>query len=188
MRRIHDIIDLIQGGTLGVTFVFILVLCILLLITAPAYGQDNTLMQEVGYEVHMGFPADLGTTGFGEMPALYGLTIDWHVIPKAGLAVNLEISDYVFYVGAGFTWYPINDHEHNWSLVITAQLGYFQQTYDVLPKMGSNWMFKENIELRIPLIDHLQVTVGVYHWSNAGIGSVNPGVEILYFGIRMYGP
>lgn len=160
----------------------------LLLILVLCSAASAAEYQEYGYEAHIGYPADLGygERFFSNKP-LYGLTLDWMVLPTAGFNAGIEISPYALSVSGGLSLYPWRSN--GWSIAIHLQVCYFaQRDYLTLPKMGGNFMFKENIELRVPLWDHLQLTVGLYHWSNAGIANTNPGVEVLYFGVRFYGP
>ena len=59
------------------------------------------------------------------------------------------------------------------------------RTVDGERNFGSHLLFKSSVELGVPLSVGLRGVVSFAHISNAKLGTPNPGIEILLFGLEV---
>lgn len=71
------------------------------------------------------------------------------------------------------------------SVSVGVAVGYFNHFSRQWPDLGSSILFREDIQLSVPVAfgeSSTYLFIGVAHLSNAGLGDINPGLELLYIG------
>lgn len=92
-----------------------------------------------------------------------------------GTWVGVQASDQEYYLGAGllFDWYVTEQ------VFITPSfgVGIYGERHGV--DLGSNLEFRSGVECGYDMNKSGRLSIGVWHLSNASLGDVNPGTEIM---------
>jgi lipid A 3-O-deacylase len=96
----------------------------------------------------------------------------WILAPFVG-AFGTGNGDAYAYVGFGF------DIHFPYNVILTPSFagGYYEHGHGV--DLGYWWEFRSGAELDYRFADQRRLGIGFYHISNAGLGTHNPGVELV---------
>ena len=136
--------------------------------TIPARADDPAFI--VGQIGHFDFFDDVESTSFNlEYRSNYKL---WFLKPFGGLMVNTDKAVY----GYGGLLVDIYFGKR-WVLTGNTAIGAY--SHGDSKELGSVLEFRSGLEFAFRFDNRARLGVGIHHLSNAGIGSQNPGTEIL---------
>jgi lipid A 3-O-deacylase len=114
-----------------------------------------------------------GATGLALSEYRFGDVL-WIVAPFIGV-MGTGKGAFYGYGGLGF---DINFWE-KWVITPTAAVGYFEHGSGI--DLGAHCEFRTGAEFDYRFDNRIRLGFGFYHMSNAGIGKINPGVELATF-------
>ena len=100
-------------------------------------------------------------------------------ISVAGTLIGHDNGD--FFVGFGVS--ALRSLSNNWFLEASFMPGFFESS-EIATDLGSELQFRSLIGIGRTLPNGTRVSLGLSHKSNAGLGSINPGVNALSLRIR----
>jgi len=96
------------------------------------------------------------------------------IAPAVGAAMADNDAHYV-YLDLKHDFYVSN----HWLIIPSFGLGSFKDSKDI--KLGSDLEFRSGVEFAYQFPNKYRAGVALFHLSNGGISSVNPGMEVLVF-------
>lgn len=102
----------------------------------------------------------------------------WWVRPTAGFLQSTDGTQYLF--AGALLEIPLV-----WGVTLSPGFAPGIRTVDGERNFGSHLLFKSSVELGVPLSVGLRGVVSFAHISNAKLGTPNPGIEILLFGLEV---
>ena len=99
---------------------------------------------------------------------------DFDIIPAVGAAMADNDAHYI-YLALKHDFY-ISNH---WLLIPSFGLGLFKDSQDI--ELGNDLEFRSGIEFAYQFQNKYRAGVALFHLSNGGISSLNPGTEVIVF-------
>lgn len=132
-------------------------------ITAGQVGIFDDINGPQRYGLEYRFKSFAGPSGF-------------RLIPAIGLAAAKN-GAYFIYTDLRHDFY-MNDH---WILIPSFGLGTFHDSSEI--DLGNELEFRSGIEVAYQFTNNIRAGLALFHISNGGISSHNPGTEILVFSV-----
>jgi hypothetical protein len=101
---------------------------------------------------------------------------DFKIIPAVGGAIAND--------GAAFVYTDLRHDfflSHRWLLIPSFGIGVFKDGDNI--NLGNNIEFRSGLEIAYRFKNEIRAGIAIFHLSNGGISSQNPGTEALVFSV-----
>jgi len=132
-------------------------------ITAGQVGVLDNMETTQRYGLEYRFKSFKGPFGF-------------RLIPAIGVAIANDGAHFI-YTDLRHDFYL----SRRWIIIPSFGLGIFKDSSDI--NLGNNLEFRSGVELAYQFKNKIRAGVAIFHLSNGGISSQNPGTEALVFSI-----